>query len=230
LARWLRPSAAPSSAASDQPGRLAQGPEEKRGLRGRTDGGVAASAMADAPLQKRSVPVGGRDPRRRILQCRLGRKHHVRDVASSAAVQPLAAALGDAAGCSAHQRLRSRRRFARARSSPRPRMIVSTWSRGWQLRPRARPWPRSVSRTRAVARVAWAQIATSVVGGNRQSCQPAPSRPRRAVSERLRAAAIALRVARSYHSESGTTASGSPAKVWSAMATTSHRGISDLER
>src|SRR6185437_17134727 len=38
LARCERPSSAPSSAPSVQPGRLAQGPEEKSGFRGRTSG------------------------------------------------------------------------------------------------------------------------------------------------------------------------------------------------
>jgi hypothetical protein len=38
FARWLRPSIAPDSASSVQPGRLAQGPEEKRGFDGRMSG------------------------------------------------------------------------------------------------------------------------------------------------------------------------------------------------
>ena len=37
-ARWLRPSRAPDSAARVKPGRFAQGPEPKFGLRGRSDG------------------------------------------------------------------------------------------------------------------------------------------------------------------------------------------------
>ena len=38
LARWERPVAAPLRASSDQPGRLAQGPDEKQGLLGRVEG------------------------------------------------------------------------------------------------------------------------------------------------------------------------------------------------
>ena len=38
LARCERPTSAPSNAASDQPGRLEQGPEEKFGLSGRISG------------------------------------------------------------------------------------------------------------------------------------------------------------------------------------------------
>jgi hypothetical protein len=62
FARWLRPSSAPCSEASDQPGRLAQGPEEKLGQAGRKSDGGAASAIYGSPLQKRCAPVGGRDP------------------------------------------------------------------------------------------------------------------------------------------------------------------------
>jgi len=39
------------------------GPEQKWGLAGRDAGVAAASAMSGSPLQKRSVPVGGRGPR-----------------------------------------------------------------------------------------------------------------------------------------------------------------------
>ncbi len=41
FARCERPSSAPESASSDQPGRFAQGPEEKCGRRGRTLGFIA---------------------------------------------------------------------------------------------------------------------------------------------------------------------------------------------
>ena len=65
LARWLRPSKAPDSASTEKPGRLAQGPEEKLGLRGRVSG-FGAIAIGGSPLQKTCAPVGGRDPARRI--------------------------------------------------------------------------------------------------------------------------------------------------------------------
>ena len=61
-ARWLRPSSAPSKAASDQPGRLAQGPEEKRGLAGLIPG-LVALAMMWLPSRSECAPVGGRGPR-----------------------------------------------------------------------------------------------------------------------------------------------------------------------
>ena len=64
-ARWLRPSIAPDSASSVKPGRLAQGPEEKLALPGRVSG-FGAIAICGSPFQKRSAPVGGRDPVRPI--------------------------------------------------------------------------------------------------------------------------------------------------------------------
>src|SRR4051812_14409140 len=67
-ARWLRASIAPSSAASDQPGRLAQGPEEKFGLWGRRRGRRSAAgrtvqfAMFSLSLSEEKRPGGGTWP------------------------------------------------------------------------------------------------------------------------------------------------------------------------
>ena len=58
-ARCERPSEAPRSASSDQPGGLAQGPEEKRGLVGRVAGMVGAMVLPfqiSAPSLGRGVP------------------------------------------------------------------------------------------------------------------------------------------------------------------------------
>ncbi len=57
LARWLRARYAPLSASSVKPGRLAQGPEEKLGLRGRTSG--AAIAMTALPSRREAPRWGG---------------------------------------------------------------------------------------------------------------------------------------------------------------------------
>src|SRR5579875_2466062 len=58
LARWLRPRNAPFNPSSEEPGRFAQGPEEKLGLAGRTLGREAAAAMwLSLPEEKR--PGGG---------------------------------------------------------------------------------------------------------------------------------------------------------------------------
>src|SRR5207302_6695274 len=46
--RCERPSSAPDNAAGDQPGRLAQGPEEKHGLAGRRVGFIAPSLPREA--------------------------------------------------------------------------------------------------------------------------------------------------------------------------------------
>ncbi len=56
LARCERPTRAAFSAATVQPGRLAQGPEEKQGLAGRTFGFMAYS------FQNSCDPLGGRVP------------------------------------------------------------------------------------------------------------------------------------------------------------------------
>src|SRR5262244_1757749 len=56
-ARCERPRQASASASSDQPGRLAQGPDEKKGRRGRSDGFVKAYSF-----QNRCDPLGGRVP------------------------------------------------------------------------------------------------------------------------------------------------------------------------
>ena len=58
LARWLRPSIAPDSASSVKPGRLAQGPEEKSGLAGRSSG-LVAIAIAALPFRREAPRWGG---------------------------------------------------------------------------------------------------------------------------------------------------------------------------
>ena len=59
--RCERPTSAADSAAGDQPGRFAQGPEEKQGLRGRRDGFIKGCS-----LQIGCHPLGGRVPRRNL--------------------------------------------------------------------------------------------------------------------------------------------------------------------
>jgi hypothetical protein len=48
LERWERPTSAGDNAAGDQPGRFAQGPEEKHGLAGRRVGFIG-DRFLDAP-------------------------------------------------------------------------------------------------------------------------------------------------------------------------------------
>ena len=57
-ARCERPSNAASSAPSEKPGRLAQGPDEKLGLAGRRSG-FAASAMSALPCRREAPRWGG---------------------------------------------------------------------------------------------------------------------------------------------------------------------------
>ena len=63
LERCERPSKAPASAAGDQPGRLAQGPDEKHGLAGRTFGRGGTVMIWLPSLQMGRGPSGGRGPR-----------------------------------------------------------------------------------------------------------------------------------------------------------------------
>src|SRR5690606_41581046 len=61
FARCERPSAASTSAFSDQPGRFAQGPDEKLGLAGRT-AGFAIVVMLFLSSQIARVSLGRRGP------------------------------------------------------------------------------------------------------------------------------------------------------------------------
>jgi len=59
-ALWLRPSKAPSSAAKENPGRFAQGPDEKLGFWGRTTGaGGAEKSAIKLSLTEEKRPIGG---------------------------------------------------------------------------------------------------------------------------------------------------------------------------
>src|ERR1700692_2826105 len=61
FARWLRPKAAPSSAAKENPGRLAQGPDEKFGFCGRATGFAVTekSAIKRLPYRRKAPHWGG---------------------------------------------------------------------------------------------------------------------------------------------------------------------------
>ncbi len=62
--RCDRPTSAEASTSGDQPGRLAQGPEEKQGLFGRTFGRGCVGIGLELPsLQMGRDPLGGRGPR-----------------------------------------------------------------------------------------------------------------------------------------------------------------------
>jgi hypothetical protein len=61
---------------------LAQGPDEKFGFFGRKTGvtGAVAVAMQNSPLQKKSAPVGGRDPAPPVVPFCYQRNGHPSDL------------------------------------------------------------------------------------------------------------------------------------------------------
>src|SRR5690606_28333064 len=85
LARCERPSGASRSAPRDHPGRLAQGPEEKLGLAGRTSG-LEMVVIAVLPFQIARLSVGRGGPPRQLRlreKKRKGAKGSPRDFAPS---------------------------------------------------------------------------------------------------------------------------------------------------
>ena len=74
LARCERPSHASSRTWGDQPGRLAVGPEEKRGSTGRVTGCSSRVIAATLPDRRPSVGRGG--PIRQVAECAGNRKRH----------------------------------------------------------------------------------------------------------------------------------------------------------
>src|ERR1700743_1046734 len=81
LERWERPTSAPLRASGVQPGRLAQGPDEKKGRAGRTAGvlpWLATSVMSFIP-SRMIAPRWGGVARRRYRQGVRLRQREIRD-------------------------------------------------------------------------------------------------------------------------------------------------------
>src|SRR5215467_12159662 len=86
----------------------------------------------------------------------------------------------------------------------------------------------SSARTTDAAKVAWPHSSTSAFGVNQRRSKPSSRVTRKAVSERFISIATCCSHWSSFHSSSGTTAAGLPAKDRSVKASTMKYAVVDL--